>query len=177
MRGDVAMASTLMSLSSSTNPIHAFFNGVWIADTWYYSKWFGYYSHTSNGDFVYHNTFGWIYVGEIRLGAESGVWLHNQQLRWMYVFKPADPATAGGFTLSFAAMPADYKSAYYQNSNSAVRWFLLWGQGYWVSIPDKKSATQPDFDRDGMGDWWEIDYFGDLRRDGSGDFDRDGITD
>jgi hypothetical protein len=38
--------------------------------------------------------------------------------------------------------------------------------------------TQPtDSDNDGMDDSWEIDNFGNLDRDGSGDFDSDGLTD
>src|SRR6185503_13924585 len=34
-----------------------------------------------------------------------------------------------------------------------------------------------DTDRDGLDDDWEVTYFGDLSRDGSGDFDRDGHSD
>ena len=34
-----------------------------------------------------------------------------------------------------------------------------------------------DTDGDGMDDDWEVAYFGDLSRDGSGDFDGDGVTD
>jgi len=34
-----------------------------------------------------------------------------------------------------------------------------------------------DSDADGMADDWEITYFGNLSRDGSGDFDGDGLTD
>lgn len=34
-----------------------------------------------------------------------------------------------------------------------------------------------DSDHDGLPDWWELFYFGDLSRDGTGDFDGDGLTD
>ncbi|OGV74145.1 MAG: hypothetical protein A3K18_16450 [Lentisphaerae bacterium RIFOXYA12_64_32] len=34
-----------------------------------------------------------------------------------------------------------------------------------------------DSDADGMADWWERKYFGDLSRDGTADFDLDGLTD
>jgi hypothetical protein len=34
-----------------------------------------------------------------------------------------------------------------------------------------------DSDDDGMADWWEIKYFGNLDRDGSGDWDNDGLND
>jgi YD repeat-containing protein len=34
-----------------------------------------------------------------------------------------------------------------------------------------------DSDADGMQDGWEINYFGNLSRDGAGDFDSDGLTD
>lgn len=39
------------------------------------------------------------------------------------------------------------------------------------------SAAFTDSDNDGMDDAWEIDKFGDLSRDGTGDFDGDGISD
>lgn len=38
-------------------------------------------------------------------------------------------------------------------------------------------SVNPDDDADGMLDLWEIDYFGTLERDGSGDYDGDGATD
>lgn len=38
-------------------------------------------------------------------------------------------------------------------------------------------STNPDDDADGMDDLWEIDWFGNLDRDGAGDFDGDGATD
>ena len=37
--------------------------------------------------------------------------------------------------------------------------------------------TSQDSDADGMLDTWELTYFGDLTRDGSGDYDGDGISD
>jgi len=39
------------------------------------------------------------------------------------------------------------------------------------------AETFVDSDGDGLPDYWEIFYFGDLSRDGSGDFDGDGILD
>lgn len=36
--------------------------------------------------------------------------------------------------------------------------------------------AEEDTDYDGLPDWWEIQYFGDLSQDGSGDFDGDGST-
>ncbi len=38
-------------------------------------------------------------------------------------------------------------------------------------------VTPQDTDRDGLDDAWELSYFGTLARDGSGDFDSDGMTD
>jgi len=169
-------ASISMNSMASTDPVHDFFNGVYVGSGWYYSSWFGYYSPDSQG-YVFHNTFGWLSVALITDGTMTGAWIYGEQLKWMYVFKPADPSTAGGFTLSFDGMPSGFKSTFYQSSNNQVRWFLLWDQGYWVSIPDTDPATQPDFDVDGLGDWWEMDYFGDLTRDDEGDFDGDGIKD
>jgi hypothetical protein len=34
-----------------------------------------------------------------------------------------------------------------------------------------------DSDGDGMPDWWEMQYFGNLDRDGNGDWDGDGLSD
>jgi hypothetical protein len=42
---------------------------------------------------------------------------------------------------------------------------------------DLSSPAIVDTDGDGMDDAWEIQYFGTLARDGSGDFDRDGASD
>ncbi len=36
--------------------------------------------------------------------------------------------------------------------------------------------AEEDIDSDGLPDWWEIQYFGDLSQDGEGDFDGDGYT-
>lgn len=36
--------------------------------------------------------------------------------------------------------------------------------------------AEEDTDGDGLPDWWEIQYFGDLSQDGEGDFDGDGYT-
>ena len=41
--------------------------------------------------------------------------------------------------------------------------------------PDDEDIT--DSDNDGMDDAWEIDNFGDLSQDGTGDYDEDGLTD
>ncbi|MCW8966051.1 MAG: hypothetical protein OQK82_05105, partial [Candidatus Pacearchaeota archaeon] len=38
-------------------------------------------------------------------------------------------------------------------------------------------STNPDDDADGMDDLWEVSTFGDMSRDGNGDFDNDGFTD
>ena len=39
------------------------------------------------------------------------------------------------------------------------------------------AIREPDSDGDGMPDWWEDEYFGNLDRDGSGDWDNDGLSD
>lgn len=39
------------------------------------------------------------------------------------------------------------------------------------------TVIEPDSDEDGMLDLWEEDYFGNIERDGSGDYDGDGISD
>lgn len=47
-----------------------------------------------------------------------------------------------------------------------------------IAFDSTIDITDPtDSDNDGMGDNWEISYFGDLSRDGSGDFDSDGLDD
>ncbi|MCP4346528.1 MAG: hypothetical protein GY795_13505 [Desulfobacterales bacterium] len=57
--------------------------------------------------------------------------------------------------------------------NSMVRYAGCTGSGSYVVV------LPPPFDTDGDGmpDNWEIYYFGDLSRDGTGDFDGDGVTD
>jgi hypothetical protein len=42
---------------------------------------------------------------------------------------------------------------------------------------DDGGSTNPDSDNDGLPDAWELENFGTLERDGSGDFDNDGLTD
>ena len=42
---------------------------------------------------------------------------------------------------------------------------------------DDGGSTDPDRDNDGLPDVWELENFGNLDRDGTGDFDRDGLTD
>ena len=42
---------------------------------------------------------------------------------------------------------------------------------------DDGGSTDPDSDNDGQPDVWELENFGNLGRDGSGDFDRDGLKD
>ncbi len=37
------------------------------------------------------------------------------------------------------------------------------------------TVSQPDVDADGLPDWWEYKYFGDLSQDGASDYDRDGV--
>ena len=45
------------------------------------------------------------------------------------------------------------------------------------NLTDPTYVANPDTDADGMNDAWEVFYFGDSSRDGSGDFDSDGMTD
>lgn len=40
-----------------------------------------------------------------------------------------------------------------------------------------RQELAPDSDHDGMPDAWELQYFGTLSRDGTGDYDNDGVTD
>ena len=42
---------------------------------------------------------------------------------------------------------------------------------------DDGGSTDPDSDADGLPDAWELENFGNLDRDGTGDFDSDGLTD
>jgi hypothetical protein len=42
---------------------------------------------------------------------------------------------------------------------------------------DDGGSTDPDRDNDGLPDVWELENFGNLDRDGTGDFDRDGLKD
>ena len=42
---------------------------------------------------------------------------------------------------------------------------------------DDGGGTNPDSDADGLPDAWELENFGNLGRDGTGDFDSDGLTD
>lgn len=94
-------------------------------------------------------------------------------------------------TLSALNLPAGATFQDKGNGQGVLSWFPQVGQaGTYVlefSASDGElSANQttkvvvfPDTDRDGdgMDDAWEIEHFGDLSRDGTGDFDGDGITD
>lgn len=40
-----------------------------------------------------------------------------------------------------------------------------------------RSSWDPDTDDDGMADWWEVYFFGNLGRNGAGDWDNDGLLD
>ena len=51
------------------------------------------------------------------------------------------------------------------------------GFGVAPTSPATVGTTNPDGDGDGMDDQWEIDNFGTRDRDGTGDFDVDGLTD
>ncbi len=46
-----------------------------------------------------------------------------------------------------------------------------------ISVSVQAPVDPNDTDADGISDVWEIQYFGDLSRDGSGDFDQDGLSD
>lgn len=94
-------------------------------------------------------------------------------------------------SLSALNLPAGATFQDKSNGQGVLSWFPQVGQaGTYVlefSASDGElSANQtakvvvfPDTDRDGdgMDDAWEIEHFGDLSRDGTGDFDGDGITD
>jgi dipeptidyl aminopeptidase/acylaminoacyl peptidase len=68
----------------------------------------------------------------------------------------------------------------YDNTYLFIRVYSEDEQGNvaYSSIQKISINSQPgDIDNDGMDDDWETKYFGALHRDGSGDFDGDGITD
>lgn len=44
-------------------------------------------------------------------------------------------------------------------------------------MDDRSGGTEDDLDGDGMPDSWEIKHFATISRDGTGDFDNDGVTD
>jgi hypothetical protein len=52
-----------------------------------------------------------------------------------------------------------------------------YNQGGDLFLMGLSSATITDSDGDGMDDAWELHYFGSLARDGTGDFDGDGVSD
>jgi thermitase len=55
-------------------------------------------------------------------------------------------------------------------------WDQNFGHGR-VNVLRALTEANPDVDADGFPDLWELAHFGNCRRDGSGDFDGDGLTD
>ncbi|MDB4506600.1 lamin tail domain-containing protein [Akkermansiaceae bacterium] len=89
------------------------------------------------------------------------------------------PANPGGGNTGWAFFDIDSNGTYRVSATKRVS-----GQGSGVggltfdSLTETIDITDPtDTEPDGMGDNWEIFYFGDLSRDGALDFDNDGRTD
>jgi Tol biopolymer transport system component len=104
----------------------------------------------------------------------SDIFLRDRQLSLTYLLS-ANPKTgrpgnrpstsplmsSDGSTIIFASMANDLAHADYNDKQDIFVVKLVGG----------------DSDSDGLDDTWEMAYFGNLDRDGSGDFDGDGLTD
>jgi len=89
------------------------------------------------------------------------------------------PANPGNTNTGWVFFDIDSNGTY---SVSATKRFTGQGSGVggltFDSVMSAIDITDPtDTDGDGMGDNWEIFYFGDLSRDGTSDFDSDGRND
>jgi hypothetical protein len=94
-------------------------------------------------------------------------------------------------TLSVDALPLGASFVDNQNGTGAFNWPTVLGQSGLFPVTFRASdgvlssartatlriASLQDTDMDGMRDTWEQKYFGDLSRDGLGDFDGDGLSD
>ena len=94
-------------------------------------------------------------------------------------------------TLSVSSLPARATFTNNQDGTGTFSWIPAVGQFGSYNITFRASdgvltdsrivniivCSIEDSDCDGMSDAWEIDNFGDLSRDGTGDFDEDGISD
>ncbi|OQX00412.1 MAG: hypothetical protein BWK80_61845 [Desulfobacteraceae bacterium IS3] len=92
--------------------------------------------------------------------------------------------------LSASPLPVGAKFADKKNGKGEFSWTPAIGQaGKYVitfiasdgTLSASRNAvitiTRADSDKDGMADYWELKYFGNLYRDGNGDFDGDGVSD
>ncbi|NBB79542.1 MAG: hypothetical protein GVY36_08875 [Verrucomicrobia bacterium] len=154
-----------------------FFNAQYVSGNQYDSPWFGTFFVGSYPNWIFHETHGWLSISTSPAIGASGVSVYSPQLKHFWVFKPSDPLSANGFSLSLFAMPVGYQNVFHRNDGLLVRSFYLYDQNRWVTLSDYEDAIQPDFDQDGLGDWTEIDYFGNLDRDLYSDLDGDGMSD
>lgn len=130
---------------------------------------------------------------EMKWWAKSGVFYFVQQTNdlrepWSYFpYAVAGEDDVEGF---FIQRPLDEASMFFRvkytdDLNSSLMTEDFDGDGIsngdelttWGHVEVFDAATIVDTDGDGMADYWEIFYFGGLGRDGTGDFDNDGILD
>ena len=85
--------------------------------------------------------------------------------------------------LSLAAQEVEYNAYTYDPAGRLIAVNYGKGQGISYVYDNRGNLLQrnivafPNLEGDPMDDDWEIFYFGDTDRDGSGDFDKDGVSD
>jgi len=102
----------------------------------------------------------WIYWGPSDGGTNSAGWTNEIAL---------GQRATGEFTTNVTGLVSN--TVYYFRCRGTNSLASLWA-------PETVSfKTGPDSDSDGMADTWELGWFGNLYRDGTGDFDGDGLSD
>lgn len=153
---------------------NSFFGEVLLADgVWHWSPWFGKYKLGSNGWFQ-HEELGWLYWNPPDQGA-TGTWLFKSQWGWVYLKK--DRNTTASLDILFNDLDPGYQSVYYRHGDGPELDFYIRDEDYWVTVSD--ATAEIDFDRDAMGDLWEIGLFGNMTRGIEAayeDIDGDGIS-
>ena len=125
---------------------------------WKNVPWFG-RIYDYGDKWIYHEQHGFLYG----LGFdETEIWFYDIDMGWVWTGKSMYPKMYRGD-------PGLWY--FYVVGTDDPRWF------YDYSSPDWTVLNYEDADEDGMLDIWEMRHFGDTSRDGTRDYDRDGLLD
>ena len=125
---------------------------------WKNIPWFG-RIYDFGDKWIYHEQHGYLYG----LGFdETEIWFYDSDMGWIWTGKEMYPQI-------YRSDPGVWY--YYVIGTDDPRWFHDYSTRDWTVL------GYEDADNDGMLDIWEIRTFGDMSRNGTGDFDRDALID